>query len=240
MWPVVSLGGGPSANPQLSLRVRAADDYYLGRWRIANVQKGLDLLLQDVRAHPSDYEAWWRIAKFDCYLDRNSDGPDNVKMLEEGIAAGKRAIALEPNRPEGHFWLGADYGLLAEENGLIQGLRLVGRIREQMRIVERLDPGYQDCGAQRTLARVDYRLPFFAGGDKRRSVELLRSCLKKYPHDSLTMLYLAQSLLAIGERAEAKNELEEILRLCPDPNYGPEQQQNQAKARALLAKEFGE
>jgi tetratricopeptide (TPR) repeat protein len=237
--PAICFGGGTPGTPQLSPLVREADDYYLGRWQIANVEKGLDLLWQDVRQRPDDYEAWWRIAEFDCYLDRNSDGPGNLRILEQGIDAGKKATALDPNRPEGHFWLGADYGLDAEEKGLLEGLRMVGRIREQMETVEKLDPNYQECGAQRTLARVDYRVPFFAGGDKRRSVELLEGCLKKYPHDSLTMLYLAESLLALGHRVEARNELQQILQLCPDPNYGPEQKKNQARAQALLAKEFG-
>ncbi len=238
--PAVSFGGGTPPKPELSRLVREADDYYLGRWRVENVEKGLDLLREDVGKNPNDYEAWWRIAQFDCYLARNSDGPGNAQILEEGIRAGKKAVALDPNRPEGHFWLGADYGLDAEEKGLLQGLRLVGRIREQMETTEKLDPSYQECGAQRTLARLDYKVPFFAGGDKRRSVQLLEGCLKKYPHDSLTMLYLAQSLLALGQRAEARSELQKILRLCPDPNYGPEQRRNQAKARALLAREFGQ
>ncbi len=230
----------PSAPGSLSPLVREADDYYLGRWRIANVEKGLALLRQETLARPRDYEAWWRIAEFDCYWVRARHNPANPKILLQAIAAAKRATALAPTRPEGHFWLGIAYGLYAERENLLLGLRLVGRIRRQMRLVEKLDPSYQQCGAQRTLARVDERLPFFAGGNQQRAIQLLQDCLKKYPHDSLTMLYLAEGLLAVGQSAAAQSELQAILRLCPNPNYGPEQLQNQAKARALLAKRFAQ
>ncbi len=229
-----------SAGKPLSNLVIKADDYYQGRWQIQNVVKGLALLKQDVAQHPDDYEAWWRIAEFTSYLARHDDGPVEMKELEQGIDAGKKAAALAPGRPEGHFWLGADYGLYAQEKNLIQGLRLVGRIREQMETVQKIDPDYNQCGAERTLARVDYEVPPLLGGDKNESVTLLQDSLKKCPKGSLTMLYLAQSLLALGRKDEARAQLENLLKLCPDPLYGPEQEQNKAEARELLAKDFGQ
>src|SRR5207249_3685029 len=38
------------------------------------------------------------------------------------------------------FWLGANYGLIAEEGGLLDGLRLVDTIRREMETVLKLDP----------------------------------------------------------------------------------------------------
>jgi len=67
---------------------------------------------------------------------------------------------------------------------------------------------------------------------------LLQECMKKYPDDSFTMLYLADSYLAVGRRADARELLRRILALCPDPEYGPELADNQAEARAALAKRF--
>jgi tetratricopeptide (TPR) repeat protein len=224
----------------LASLVIQADDYYQGRWNIGNVVKGLALLHQEVARNPQDYEAWWRIAEFDSYLARHDDGPVELKELEEGIDAGKKAAALAPARPEGHFWLGADYGLYAQEQNLFQALRYVDRIRQEMQTVEKIDPNYNQCGAQRTLARVDYEVPPLLGGNKKESVALLQDSLKKCPKGSLTMLYLAQSLLALGRKDEARVQLENLLKLCPDPLYGPEQEQNQVEARDLLAKDFGQ
>ena len=92
-------------------------------------------------------------------------------------------------------------------------------VRNEMETVMRLDPDYEQRGAQRVLARVYYRAPFFKGGDKQRSIELLQDCLRRYPSDSFALLYLADDYLSVGRRAEARSLLERILDLCPDPLF---------------------
>jgi len=230
--------GGPTASLRLSEPVRSADDYYLGRQNLANVQRGLQLLRQRVVKEPSDYEAWWRIAKFVNYQARHAPDDQRLSILAEGVNAGRRAVALAPARVEGHFWLGANLGLSAEEGSFLRGISLIDNIRREMEIVNQIDPDYEQASGLRTLARVDFRAPFFKGGNKRRSVEQLERCLTRFPDNSLTMLYLAESYLAVGLRDEARKQLESILTLCPDPVYGPELADNQSEARRMLAEEF--
>ncbi len=220
----------------LSDRVREADDYYLGRRNLENVQAAIRLLQQAVAENPQDYESWWRISMFTCYAARHTTGSEKMRYLEAGTDAGRKAAALVPNRPEGHFWLGANLGLTAEARGFLKALALVDPIRKEMETVIRLDPNYEQAAGLRTLARLDYRAPFFKGGDKRHSVELLKEALGRFPNNSLTMLYLSDSYITLGRRAEAKAQLESILKLCPDPLYGPEQEENQAVARERLAR----
>ncbi len=219
-------------------RVREADDYYLGRANLENVRRGLQSLRQAVAQNPRDFEAWWRIAKFTCYVAQHTSEPEKSKLLEEGIEAGKKAIGLESRRPEAHFWLGADYGLSVEDKSVLKGLLLVDTIRKEIQTSAQLDPDYEQGAAVRTLARIYYRAPFFKGGDKRRAIELLEGCLKRFPENSLTMLYLADSYVAVRRREQARELLEKILKLCPDPQYGPELAENQDEARARLAKSF--
>lgn len=234
----VSSVSAATVSHSLSAPVREADDYYLGRQDLANVLMALRLAHQAAVKNPEDYEAWWRISKFNCYLARHSAGSERIKLLQAAIDAGKKAVALAPNRVEGHFWLGANLGLMAEARGFLKGLSLVESIRTEMKTVIRIDPNYEEAGGLRTLARLDYRAPFFKGGDKKRSIDLLQEALKRFPHNSLAMLYLADSYMALGRRAQAREQLENILRLCPDPLYGPEQEENQEEARARLTRYF--
>lgn len=233
-----STAGEVAGSLPLSERVREADDYYLARHNLENVRRGLALLREAVARNPRDYEAWWRISKFTCHLARHTPKPEKLRLFDVAIEAGKKAVALQAHRPEGHFWLGANLGLLAEARGFLKGLTLVDDIRKEMETVVKLDPDYEQAAGLRTLARVYYRAPFFKGGDKRRSVELLEESLGRYPENSLAMLYLADSYLAVGLRDEARKQLENILKLCPDPQYGPELVENQAEARAKLARHF--
>jgi tetratricopeptide (TPR) repeat protein len=147
-------------------------------------------------------------------------------------------VALAPERAEGHFWLGANYGLTAEARSFVRALMLVDPNRREMETVVQLDPDYEQAAGQRSLARLDLRAPFFKGGDERRSMNLLEKCLTRYAENSLTMLYLADTYLSLGLRDEARQQLENILALCPDPVYGPELTENQAEARGKLAVNF--
>jgi len=220
-------------------RLAPADAYYAGRGQLGNVDRGLRLLRHLVDGNSNDYEAWWRIARSENYLGRKApDDRTAAREFEAGVEAGRKAVALEPNRVEGHFWLGANYGLLAETEGWLKGLRLVDTVRNEMEVVIRLDANYEQSAGQRSLARLYYRAPFFKGGDKQRSIALLQDCLKHHPRDSFAMLYLADDYLAVGRRDEARDMLDRILNLCCDPDYGPELEDNQQEARARLRDEF--
>lgn len=218
-----------------------ADDFYLGRGNLSNVDRALQILHQQVAENSNDYEAWWRISRAQNFLGRVHDANNDKAALrdfEAGAEAGRRAVKLRPDRAEGHFWLGANWGLIGEEEGLLRGLRLLDPVRTEMETVMRLDPDYEQLGAQRVLARLYYRAPFFKGGDKQRSIELLQDCLKRYPSNSFALLYLADDYISVGRRAEAHKILEQILNLCPDPLYGPELANNQAEARDRLQHEL--
>ena len=147
-------------------------------------------------------------------------------------------MALQPQRVEGHFWLGASVGLLAEDSNFLEGLRLVDKIRTEMEAAVKIDPKFEEAAALIALGRMDYRVPFFKGGDIQRSVQLLQESLRLSPDNSLAMLYLADSYRAAGGLNEARNLLERILNFCPDPGYSTELIQNQAEARKELSQYF--
>ena len=234
--PRVSSAALPERTHFFSGRVALADDYYLGRSNPSNLDQALRLLRQAVSDNPKDYEAWWRIARTEAHV--GGDEKSQIAAYQAGIDAGRRAVAMQPNRVEGHFWLGANEGLLAEEEGWFRGLQMLDTVRREMETVVRLDPDYEQAAGQRTLARIYYRAPFFKGGDKQRSIQLLRDCLKRFPEDSFALLYLGDDYLAVGRKAEARAVFGQILNLCPDPIYGPELAGNQAEARERLRQEF--
>ncbi|HEV3279628.1 MAG TPA: hypothetical protein VG860_22765 [Terriglobia bacterium] len=223
-------------------RVAEADSLYQERGDLARAEQGMQVLRDAVSEDPNSYDAWWRMARLDNFLGRAQEDKDDDKAAERdfeiGADAGRRAVALQPNRVEGHFWLGANYGLLAEDEGWIKGLRLLDSVRAEMESVIRLDPNYEQAAGQRTLARLYYRAPFFKGGDKQRSIQLLEDCLKRFPRDSFSLLYLGDDYLAVGRREEARAMYQKILDLGTDPVYGPELAKNQSEARDRLQREF--
>jgi tetratricopeptide (TPR) repeat protein len=240
LLPLSTNLGASQAASVLSSPEYEADDYYQARRDLNNVRRAISIVQTAVSRNPAVYEAWWRIAEYDSFLARHSAKKQRKAALQQGIAAGKRAEALDPGRPEGHFWTGADEGLLAEDSSVITGLRLISPVRTEMQTVMKIDQNYQQSGAERILGRLYEEAPFFRGGDKQLSIRLLEDCLRRYPDNSLTLLYLADSYMGVGRRQDARKMLERILALCPDPIYEPELLSNQAAAREKLKKEFGE
>ncbi|MGH9404594.1 MAG: tetratricopeptide repeat protein [Terriglobia bacterium] len=227
-----------AARPDVPVVIERAERDYAARADVNNVRHAIALLREVVTRNPKSYEALWRIAKYDCYLARQLPDKQQNAVLENGVKAGKEAERLDARRPEAHFWTGANEGLLAENGGLFAGLRLIDPIRKEMETVKRLDSDYEQDGAERILGRLYYEAPFFRGGNKQLSVRILEKCLRRFPKNSLTMLYLADSYRATGHRDHARKMLRRILDLGPSPQYAPELAQNQDQARRELRKYF--
>jgi len=161
---------------------------------------------------------------------------DARAVYEDGIAAGRAAVAAEPNRPEGHFWIAANMGAMAESFGLRQGIKYRGAIKEELEAVLRIDPAFQQGSADRALGRWYYKVPRLFGGSHKEAEAHLRASLAYNPHSTASHFFLAELLIDDGRKAEAIAELESVIRGPIDPEWAPEDREFQARARALLAK----
>ena len=156
-------------------------------------------------------------------------------MLEQGIAAGRAAVAIEPKRPEGHFWIAANMGALAESFGMRQGLKYRGEIKRELLVVLKLDPAFQQGSADRALGRWYFKVPALFGGSNARSEDHLRRSLTYNPHSTASHFFLAETLRARDRRDEARAELQRVLDAPVDPDWAPEDRAFKQKARDLLA-----
>ena len=126
---------------------------------------------------------------------------------------------MEPEKPDGYYWLGVNYGVYGEARGVLKSLSLVGDIKEAMNKVIELDRGYEDGGPDRVLGRVYFKVPGIAGGSKKKSLEHLLKSKEFGPNDPLTRSYLADTYLALKEVDKAREELEYVLSMESDPSW---------------------
>jgi len=213
--------------------VAQADKLYAQREDLARVREGLALLRRARTADPNSYDAAWRMAQLDYYLGAHTkDREERDKAFEEGIEAGKRAVALQENRPEGHFWLGANHGGVAQTS-LLGGLAEIDDIREQMQAVLKVDEGYQAGSAYMVLGQVELEAGRMMG-DPAQAVEYLEKGLKLGPNNPLLRLRLAQAYLRVNRKDDARKQLDALIKLTPDPNYLPEHKEAVMEARKIL------
>src|SRR5438132_7012676 len=130
--------------------VSQADQLYAQRDDLTRLQQGIVLLRQAITADPGSYDAAWRLAKFDYYMAKHTDNGASDNALREGIQAGKTAVQLQGGKPEGHFWLGANYGGSLESDS-IAAPSSIDDVRKEMETVLTINQGYQDGSAYMVL-----------------------------------------------------------------------------------------
>src|SRR5258705_13948862 len=124
-----------------------ADQLYAQRDDLMRVRQGIVMLRQAVTADPGSYDAAWRLAKFNYYLATHTeDHQERDAAFRQGIDAGKTAVELQDGKPDGHFWLGANYGGSAQVSTLA-GLANVDDIKHGMATGLQLDAGDQNGSA---------------------------------------------------------------------------------------------
>lgn len=218
----------------------AADDpdaLYRDRESLASAQRAAAIWAQRLIANPKDFESAWKLSRARYWLGTNGlPQAERKAALESGIAAARQAIGLDANKPDGHFWLAANMGALAESYGLRQGIRYRGQIRDALEIVLKLDPAYLDGSADRAIGRWYYKVPGLFGGDDRKSEQHLRKALAYNPQSIITRLFLAETLIELGKKTEARNELETALAAPEDPQWAPEDRRFKQQAQTLLGR----
>ena len=95
--------------------------------------------------------------------DHTDSSDEADQSFTAGIEAGKSAVKLQPNKPDGHFWLGANYGGEAERSTL-PNLAVVTNIRTEMETVIKLDEKFLGGSAYLGLGKLYLKSPKVLGG----------------------------------------------------------------------------
>ena len=186
-----------------------------------------------VEAGP-DFEAAWKLARACYWLGTQGAPVDRRAALERGVAAGERAASLSPDRPEGHFWLAANMGALAESFGLRQGLKYRGRIKSELERVLAIDPGWQHGSADRALGWWYHRVPRLFGGSEATAERHLRQALTYDPTSTATLFFLGEVLAERGKPEDARAMFRRVLEAPVGGEWEPENQDFKRRARARL------
>lgn len=216
------------------LLAQTADRLYADREHLASARKAADLWTAELTADGTAFEPAWKLARSCYWLGSHAPSTERRGFLERGISAARQAIALGPDRPEGHFWLAANMGTLAESFGLRAGLKYRKPVKDELETVLRLDPSFMQGSADRVLGRWYYRVPRLFGGSKVRAIEHLRASLAYDSESTISHFFLAEVLIDDGRADLARAELQRVLDAPLSAQFAPEDREYKEKARLLL------
>ena len=210
------------------------DTLYAQREDLAKAREAAQIWADRLQQNPRDFESAWKLARARYWLGGHAPDAERKQIFEAGVEAGRAATALAPDKPEGHFWMAANMGALAESFGLRQGIKYRGTIRNELETVLRLDPAFLQGSADRALGRWYFKVPGLFGGSNKKSEEHLRKALTYNTHSTVTLYFLAETLIDEGKSAEAHDVLQQVLAAPLDPDWAPEDREFKAKAQRLL------
>ena len=224
-----------AAPPFQAAAAEDPDRLYVDRENLASAQRAAAIWEERLGADPSSFESAWKLARMAYWLGGHVPADDQRREYERGLDAGRRAAALQPQRPEGYFWMAANMGALAESFGLRNGLRYRGAIKDALEMVLEIDPAYLQGSADRALGRWYDRVPRLFGGSDSRAVEHLQRSLTYNPDSTISHFFLAETLLDMGREDEAKAELQKVLDAPLSADWAPEDREFKQKAKTRLA-----
>lgn len=216
-------------------RIAESDQLYTQRADLAKARVAVAALRQAVTADYGNYEAAWKLARAAFYVGDHTRGDEADEMFRTGVEAGKAAVKLQNDKPEGHFWLGANYGGEASRSTLAS-LSSVQDIKNEMETVIKIDEKFHGGSAYLGLGRLYLEAPSMLGGDVSKATDYLRKGLTISPNNAMMKYYLAQSYAASNRDAEAKKLIAEIIEMTPDPQYQAEHKDAVDKANKLKQK----
>ncbi|HEY2865813.1 MAG TPA: tetratricopeptide repeat protein [Pyrinomonadaceae bacterium] len=246
MYSLAACQGGPNPetppadNPNLPVadNLARADELFKERPDVEKLRQARKLVATVRQPDHRNFEVEWKFAKFSLFLgDALTDDDEKEKVFEEGRDAGKYASRLQPDKPDGFFWYGANLAELAKLSPVTVGYMSVNDIRDAMNTVIKLQPDYQGASAYDVLAEIELNTRMF-GGKATKAIEYLQKAIEIKKDNSNLRLHLAEAYLDDDKLALAKQQLEYIVKMQPDPDYLPEHRQNVVEAKKLLASRF--
>ena len=228
----------PPPNRPVPQTLAQADQLFKQRDDVDKLKQARTLVAGVRQPDHRDYDVEWQFAKYSLFLgEKATDEDEKTKLFEDGRDAGKIASRIEPDKPDGYFWYGANLAELAKQSPVTVGYSSVDNIRDAMNKVIEIQPGYQGASAYDILGGIELNTRLF-GGKASKAVEYLEKGVELEKNNSNLRLHLAQAYLDDNKLDLAKQQLQYIVKMQPDPDYIPEHQQNVAEAKRLLATRF--
>lgn len=209
-----------------SINLMAADyaaeaDRLFDQGGLQNFSKAIDLYRRAIAENSDSYEANWKCARvYRKYADeaksQKIEGWQDIcaEYGKEGMRYGRKAIELDPSKPDGHYYYGLSVGVYSDGvsvfTALAEGLK--DKTQSSFEKTYEIDKMYNHGGPMLSLGRFWAILPWPLR-DRKKSLKYFREYqATAYFTDNIEAhLYLGELLIQMGgdkNQAEAKGYLE--------------------------------
>ena len=248
--PALGVPAAATADPAASAQAVAQADAQYAKF---DYEAALTTCRAGLARDSTSYDLWWRLARSlddrGARANYDNDKPKAEAAFTEAVTAGRRAVVLGSEKPDGHVELSIALGRLALFKGGKEKLRLSKEIKSEADRALAIDP--KQHRAEHVLGRWNRsiaELSFFEkaaantimgglpkGATREAAVTHFEKAIELAPEHANHHLELGRTLLGLGLKAKARAEFEKTL-ACPakspfDTEYKQQAQQLTAKTQ---------
>jgi len=198
---------------------------------LENVKQSIALYLEAVKASQDDYEAHWKCAR----AHREYGNKTKRKSVEgwktickdygkAGMQYAQKAIELEPEKPDGHYYYGLSVGIYSDGVSILTALKegLKNKTQSSFEKAYELDKMYNEAGPMLSLGRFWSVLPW-PMRDRKKALEYYREfqTTPYFADNAEAKIFVAELLMKLKgdeNKAEAQKLLTEAAQ-SDDPYF---------------------
>lgn len=197
-----------------------------GWWLLSQIHEdknGLDeaILLYNkvVTASPRHKDIYWKLSEITFKKAETVSPPENsIKLYEKSLGYARKAVDLNPDCVESHFWLGCSSARIAEMSGVIRAFGIIGESMDELKLAISIDPDHRlATTANAILAAIYTQMPWpMRALDKAEQFAI--TAVAKDPNHTLASFQLANVYAKQKEYQKAFQEITRCLSL-QQPTY---------------------
>ena len=202
-----------------SLVTDSHGDLSLLKQRTVEIERSLPHLSAD---KPAARDAYIALAKVHfLYGEMGTKKGERIKLYQQCAEYGHKAVDLDDNSAEAHFWYFSGLAREVELKGILKAVMTGTVFKVKGQIVRAHELNANDAYILSGLGGYYWKAPKIIGGSKEKARDYLEEAMKSDPNLSFARLTLAKVLIDMKEKKRAKEELDRVLHLqAPsDPNF---------------------
>ncbi len=205
----------------------AAADAAAAAGDLAAYTKAIEILDKVVATDPNNYEAAWKLSKYNYSAGDNLVvyKPEGWKESAEkfgraGMDMGDKATQLNPQGVEGFFYYGLSASVLSDAISILSLLKegILGKIKNNLLKSYDLDKTFDNGGPMQALASF-YNIAPAPIGSKKKALQYAEESASIFPNDPAGNFIYAQILINSKKTDEAKKVLETLIAVPEDAEY---------------------
>jgi tetratricopeptide (TPR) repeat protein len=168
------------------------------------------------KKEPKNLEVAWQFGRacFDA-AEFSTNSIERAQIAEQGIAACKQALVQNRNSAVAHYYLGMNFGELAQTRGL-GALKLVDQMEREFEFARTLDESLDYAGPDRNLGMLYRDAPsWISVGSKSKARKHLIHAVELAPDYPDNRLNLAEGYVKWSDRVGIRREYKALEELWP-------------------------